>query len=113
VRYDKSWRDPHDLNERVFRFACEIVRLCGTSVAANYEESQGGCSPREFLAKQRIALREARETRYWLRLLDACDLVDTPPTPLQALITESREPVAILTASTKTAQISASRRKER
>jgi four helix bundle protein len=81
----------------------------GTSVGANYEESQGGCSPREFLSKQTIALREARETRYWLRLLDACVLVTAPPTPLRTLIAESHELVAILTASTKTAKTTISR----
>jgi four helix bundle protein len=42
---------------------------CGTSIGANVEESIGGISKRDFIAKLQIAYKEARETRYWLRLL--------------------------------------------
>jgi four helix bundle protein len=44
---------------------------CGTSIGANTEEAVGGQSRKDFLAKLAIAYKEARETRYWLRLLTA------------------------------------------
>lgn len=78
-----------DITERTFRFACEIVRICqwlesqsgvwrvlgkqllrsGTSIGANVEEAQAGQSRADFASKYAIALKETRETIYWLRLL--------------------------------------------
>ena len=40
-----------------------------TSVGANVEEAIGGQSERDFYAKLSISYKEARETKYWLRLL--------------------------------------------
>src|SRR5216117_1007344 len=85
---------PTDLRERTFRFACDIVRFCrelsaepgvvrniawqladaGTSVAANYEEAKASYSRREFAVKNCIVLKEARESRLWLRLIIECRL---------------------------------------
>src|SRR5690242_16621557 len=41
----------------------------GTSIGANVEEAIGGQSERDFFAKLNIAYKEARESHYWLRLL--------------------------------------------
>jgi four helix bundle protein len=41
----------------------------GTSIGANVEEGVGGHSIKDFAARLTIAYREARETKYWLRLL--------------------------------------------
>ncbi len=41
----------------------------GTSIGANVEEGQAAISKRDFINKNSIALKEARETHYWLRLL--------------------------------------------
>ena len=80
---------PRDIKDRTFDFAVEIVHLCqdldktpgttrtlgrqllrsGTSVGANVEEAQAGQSRPDFISKYSIALKEARETIYWLRLL--------------------------------------------
>ena len=82
---------PRDIKERTFDFAVEIVHLCqrldkipgttrtlgrqllrsGTSIGANVEEAQAGQSRADFISKYSIALKEARETIYWLRLLIA------------------------------------------
>jgi len=43
----------------------------GTSVGANVEESIGAQSGRDFFSKLSIAYKEARETLYWLKLLEA------------------------------------------
>lgn len=80
---------PPDIKERTFDFAVEIVHLCqdldktpgttgtlgrqllrsGTSIGANVEEAQAGQSRADFISKYSIALKEARETIYWLRLV--------------------------------------------
>jgi four helix bundle protein len=45
----------------------------GTSIGANVEEAQAGQYRADFLSKYAISLKEARETIYWLRLLEASD----------------------------------------
>ena len=45
----------------------------GTSIGANAEEAVGGQSRPDFLSKLSIAYKEARETKYWVRLLQATD----------------------------------------
>ena len=54
----------------VANFSTTIVEI-RTSVGANVEEAQAGQSRADFISKYSIALKEARETLYWLRLLDA------------------------------------------
>ncbi len=73
-----------------FAFAVRVVETCrylvderkeyvlskqllrsGTSIGANAEEAIGGQSQKDFVAKMSIAYKEARETLYWIRLLQA------------------------------------------
>lgn len=84
-----------DIDARTFDFGCRIVRLSthlyqldgparvlarqllrsGTSVGANVEEAQAAQTRADFIAKLSISQKELRETRYWLRLLVATELV--------------------------------------
>jgi four helix bundle protein len=48
----------------------------GTSIGANIEEATAAQSKKEFITKMSIASKEARETRYWLRLLDKSKLIE-------------------------------------
>lgn len=48
--------------------ARQLLRA-GTSIGANVEEAQAGQSRADFINKYSIALKEARESIYWLRLL--------------------------------------------
>lgn len=48
----------------------------GTSIGANAEEATGGQSKADFISKISIAYKEARETRYWIRLLNSADYFD-------------------------------------
>ena len=52
----------------------QILR-CGTSIGANVEEGQAAISKRDFAYKNSIALKEARESHYWLRLLRDSDFL--------------------------------------
>ncbi|MBN1869044.1 MAG: four helix bundle protein [Candidatus Omnitrophica bacterium] len=51
----------------------EVVRhqlaKAGTSIGANIEEADGTITKRDFVNKMTIARKEAKETRYWLRLI--------------------------------------------
>ncbi|MEX0268053.1 four helix bundle protein [Leptolyngbyaceae cyanobacterium UHCC 1019] len=107
---------PRDIRERTFEFAVRIVKLCqrlneepgvsrtlgnqllrsGTSVGANLEEAYAGQSKADFISKNAIALKEARETVYWLRLLAATDVF--PASGLKALQTEAEELTRIIAA---------------
>jgi four helix bundle protein len=48
----------------------------GTSIGANVEEAIAAQSRKDFISKMSIASKEARETRYWLKLLDKSKLVN-------------------------------------
>jgi four helix bundle protein len=90
-------RQACDIGPRTFDFALRVVRLChkldqtpgtartlahqllraGTSVGANVEEAQAGQSRADFVNKMNIALKEAREAHYWLRLLSGSNLLES------------------------------------
>ena len=72
------------------------------SVGANLEESGGGQTKPDFIGKQFIALKEARESRFWLRVIAAA--YPQAAAKLKPFIQESSELVAMLTASIKTAK---------
>ena len=60
-----------DSKPRSLRILAQQLLRSGTSVGANVQEAQAGQSRADFISKYSIALKEARETLYWLRLLDA------------------------------------------
>ena len=51
------------------RILAEQLLRSGTSVGANYHESQGAQSKADFISKISIAHKEALETLYWLRVI--------------------------------------------
>ena len=55
---------------------CSQLLRSGTSIGANVEEAVGGSSRKDFIHKLEIAYREARETRYWIRLLLEGELLE-------------------------------------
>jgi len=59
----------------VDRGLCSQLLHSGTSIGANTEEAIGGSSRKDFIHKLQIAYREARETRYWLRLLTDSEII--------------------------------------
>jgi four helix bundle protein len=108
------------IQERAFKFACRVVRMhrvlardrtvrrladqlldAGTSIGANLEEAEAAQSKPDFISKCRIALKEARETLYWLRLITATEVVRS--SRMSPVITEANEIVAIVTSIVKKA----------
>ena len=106
-----------EFRARTFKFACQIVDLykaltkvpdmplviarqllrSGTSIGANIEEATASSSRRDLIARTGIALREARETKFWLRLVSTTRLA--PPGLLRDALKEVDELVAMLTVS--------------
>ena len=113
---------PWNLGDRSFVFAVAIVKLCrrldrtagvprrlsgqlfdaGTSVGSNVREGQAAQSRKDFISKFGIALKEARETDYWLRLLVAAEIL--PLNELNPLIQEASELAKIIARSIVTAR---------
>jgi four helix bundle protein len=58
--------------KKEFVLSKQLLRS-GTSIGANIEESIGGQSDKDFLSKISISYKEARETIYWLKLLQSTD----------------------------------------
>ncbi|HKR03949.1 MAG TPA: four helix bundle protein [Bacteroidia bacterium] len=105
--------------DKSFEFALEIVELykqlvaekefvlsrqllrSGTSIGANVEEATAAISKKDFTAKMSIASKEARETRYWLRLIDKSKLVNLD---LTNHLNGVEQLINILTAIVKTSQ---------
>ncbi|MEZ5429098.1 MAG: four helix bundle protein [Pyrinomonadaceae bacterium] len=62
------------LDEKEFILSKQLLRS-GASIGANIEEATAAQSRKDFLSKVAIASKEARETKYWLRLLNESSLV--------------------------------------
>ena len=58
----------HNATNKEFIISKQLVRS-GTSIGANIEEAVGGQSTADFVAKLSIAYKEARESRYWIKIL--------------------------------------------
>ena len=83
---------PFDIAERTFALSVRVVALCkalqeanvfpeiirqllkaGTSVGANVSEAQSSQSRADFVSRMTVALKEGRETLFWLRLIAATE----------------------------------------
>ncbi len=120
MKPDKDTREkpPYDLKERTFLFGVCTVKFAAklphnqisieltrqliraaTSVGANVEEADGAESRRDTAHKMGISRKEARETRYWLRMLIATDSVpQVHLAEVNGLVQEASEIVNILSA---------------
>ena len=71
----------------------------GTSIGVNIRESLSAQSDKDFLSKMEIALKEARETQYWLEILIDSGVVE--PKKFNRLLQQANEIGKILVASTQ------------
>jgi four helix bundle protein len=111
----------YDLEERLTDFAVTIIDIveslpntraaghiagqlirCGTSPAPNYGEAQSAESRKDFIHKIKIALKELRETRVWLKIVERKNLVKDENT--RTLLAECDELISIFVTSVKTAE---------
>jgi len=84
------------IQSKTFNFAIRIIKVykyliqnknetilskqllrSGTSIGANIEEAIGGQSKNDFVSKLSVAYKEARESSYWIKLLEKSDYLST------------------------------------
>jgi four helix bundle protein len=73
---------------------------CGTSIGANVAESEHAQSRADFASKLNIALKEAAETDYWLRLLHEADYLNDKE--FQSVFADCKEIERLLASIVKT-----------
>jgi len=106
------------IKEKSYKFALDIIKLyklllkeneyviskqilrAGTSIGANIEEALAGQSRADFLSKMSIASKEARESKYWLNLLNDAGFLEEER--LRPLIEDCGSIIRILTSIVKT-----------
>jgi len=82
--------------------ASQLVR-CGTSPASNYAEAQAAESRSDFIHKMKVSLKELRETRTWLLIIQQKPMIK-PANKLESILNECHELISIFVASITTAQ---------
>jgi len=118
-----QFENKYDLEDRTMDYSKDIIDLlkkcpktqlsmplmnqclrAGTSIGANYREANGASSKKDFLNKIFICKKEAKETLYWLELLDRALEEDSLKEKLRKQWKETKELVLIfskIVASTK------------
>ena len=76
----------------------------GTSIGANINESIAAQSKKDFISKMSIASKEARETKYWIRLLISTEYLDMTKEHTKSLMGDIDEIIKLLTSIVKTSQ---------
>ncbi|GBF81503.1 four helix bundle protein [Aphanothece sacrum] len=116
MNYERREDKPRNIRERSFDYALRAIKLyqflqegkdgagwilgkqylrSATSIGANIEEAQSGQSKADFIHKMSIAQKEARESLYWLRLLEKSEIV--PTNRIHSLTQETEELIAVIT----------------
>jgi four helix bundle protein len=112
----------YDLEARLLEYSVRIIKIVeqvpktrtgnhvagqllrsGTSAYPNHGEAQAAESPKDFIHKIRISLKELRETQRWLKLIERVPLVKRPEL-LNDLLQETEELIRIFVASIRTAE---------
>lgn len=120
--YNSASNKIFDIKERTFRFGVEVVRLVltlprnpagfaisgqlvrsGTSIGANVIEAQNCGTKKEFTYTLTISLKEARETEYWLKIINEVKLADQDS--VNKLLMEVNELIKILTSIIKKSKL--------
>ena len=115
-------RQNYDLEERLLEYSVRIIRIVeklpnnrtinhvagqllrsGTAPYPNHGEAQAAESPKDFIHKLRISLKELRETQRWLKLIQRLPLIKKPEL-LNDILEETEELIRIFVASIKTAE---------
>ena len=112
----------YDLEERLLEYSVRIIKLVekipntragihvsgqllrsGTSPYPNHGEAQAAESPKDFIHRMRISLKELRETERWLKLVRRVPLISKPEL-LEEILKETEELIRIFVSSIRTAE---------
>lgn len=114
--------DNYNIEERLINFAVAITDIIerlpntrlgnhisgqlvrsGTSPASNYGEAQSAESRKDFIHKMKIALKELRESRIWLQIIQRKKLINET-IEIQSVLSECEELIRIFVKSIQTAE---------
>lgn len=87
--------------KKEFTLSKQLLRS-GTSIGANVAEAQQAQSKADFISKINIALKEASETKYWIKLLNATNYLST--NELDSILSDCVEIEKILVSILKTSK---------
>jgi four helix bundle protein len=90
------------IDQKEFVISKQLLRSA-TSIGANVEEANAAQTKKDFIAKMAIASKEAREAKYWLRLLEKSKLV---PLDYSTYLLSIEHIINVITKIVKTSQIS-------
>ena len=115
-------KERYDLEESLLEYSVRTIRVVeplpntkagnhvagqllrsGTSPDPNHGEAQASKSPKDFIHKLRISLKELRETQRWLKLIQRVPLIKKPEL-LDDILEETEELIKIFVMSIKTAE---------
>src|ERR1700736_5384103 len=110
-----------DLEDRLLEFSARVIRLvdalpnsraanhlagqllrCGTSPYGNHGEVEAAESRKDFIHKLKICLKELKESRRWLRLVNKAEMLPAPK--MAPILHETEELIMIFYASIRTAE---------
>jgi four helix bundle protein len=119
----------YDLEDRLLEYSSRIIEIAeglpnnragnhvagqllraGTSPYANHGEAQAAESSKDFIHKMRICLKELRESKRWLKLIQRVPLVK-PTERMDEIINETEELIKIFATSVRTAEKNTNRKK--
>ena len=81
-------------------YFCAFIAAVACEIGANVSEGEKAQSKADFYTKMTIALKEANETDYWLRLMYATEYLTEQE--FESLSKDNKEIISILVAITKT-----------
>ena len=115
-------KQSYDLEERLLEYSVRIIKIVeqlpktrvgnhvagqllksGTSPYPNHGEAHVAESPKDFIHKLRISLKEFRETKRWLKLIQRVPLIKNTEL-LDDILQETEELIKIFVTSIKTAE---------
>ncbi len=115
-------KQTYDLEERLLKHSLRIIKIVeqfpntkaenhvagqlsksGASPYPNHGEAQAAESPKGFIHKLRISLKELRETQRWLKLIHRVPLIKKPEL-LKNILKETEELIKIFVTSSKAAE---------
>jgi four helix bundle protein len=118
----ENWLMKYDLEDRLINFSVSIIKMVesvqtskagnhlsgqivrsGTSVALNYGEAQSSESPKDFIHKMKVVLKELLETYIGLKILQKSNLVHTK-IDIESIKDENFQLISIFSKSVKTAK---------
>lgn len=122
MRTDDVKNKKYDLEDRLIDFSVTVINVvekpqnartgnhianqlvrCGTSPAPNYGEAESTESRKDFIHKIKICLKELRETKIWLKVIQRKNLTGDSE-EVKGLLKESDELISIFVASVRTAE---------